>query len=54
MRRLICELIDELLDPAALTDHQAQDKQEWLNVVQTPLLIPQLLLLRRLVDAGGH
>lgn len=46
--------VDELLHPVTLAGHQAQHRQERLDVAQPPLLVLQLLLLCRLVDTGEH
>lgn len=46
--------IDKLLGAVALAGHQAQHRQEGLDVAQAPLLVLQLLLLGRAVDAGEH
>ena len=46
--------VDELLHAVTLAGHQPQDGQEGLDVAEPPLLVLQLLLLRRLVDAGEH
>lgn len=46
--------VDKLLHPVTLAGHQAQHRQERLDVAQPPLLVLQLLLLCRLVDTGEH
>lgn len=46
--------VDDLLDSVSLASHEAQDGQEGLDVAEAALLVLQLLLLGRLVDAGEH
>lgn len=46
--------VNELLHAVPLSGHEAQHRQEGLDVTQSPLLILQFLLLRRLVHTGEH
>lgn len=46
--------VDELLHAVPLSSHEAEHRQEGLDVTQPPLLILQLLLLCSLVHTGEH